>query len=781
MGAGAAVRTAVKWRPDGKGKQGLDDETEALIRGLRGKASGLDGACASKAHAPDAGNNSIGGGVVRCGGCGKVSKIAPAHGKAGVPCGNCGANVWVPPDVQAKYRKEEGLARLERAKRMVEGCIEQRSAAERKAWALWRKVLSNEDCLAIGTEHPSQSKELDRRALARAVMAAKDGARATEALSEWDKRGMSQVSQRLQRALVAVKKEEAYEKMWKRLSVSLAAQDVDSIEKAGKEIILKKMHLPQEVCDAAEMLREKELHEKEQQGYQAKLAQRTEEARLRGDVEALRTLAAEACLLGQDPSVAHAALGSLMANPPQGVPSRPQSCGPAADAYAGMSARALKAELLKKGIACDLGMSREELIALLRKVQAGENGGAPASARARSNSAPPTARGESAAPGPGAPKPPESPSGAGRGTPRKRPSTRSESKAPPAPAGDTPRREPSWRSSVHASPRWQRQPSQSDIGGPEKAPRGRSSDSRPPGCTTAGAAAGAAPPPPSTPREKRNASAAPDRPSRAPSPSGAGLPGAFQDVLRRVRAAANSPRRGWNWNPDAPPTPQGSPRSAAAPQREAAPSTPRPPPPPPSTPRAASKTSNRAGAAGAQPPPPSTPRASAAAAASSPGPAYTPRPSHHRPPPPPHASPASGAAAPPPPRTSAETPRRPSGRAEGSPFPGKPPTAPPSASPGPGNGKPSAGGSSADDAGSAPSQPKDKARPAARRAALMQLGLQCTGTPDEINKAYKQQAMKWHPDRPQNHANAEEAKEKFQEVQAAYSYLKPRQAAAGGS
>eukprot|EP00929_Paragymnodinium_shiwhaense_P088797 TRINITY_DN49102_c0_g1_i1.p1 TRINITY_DN49102_c0_g1~~TRINITY_DN49102_c0_g1_i1.p1 ORF type:complete len:1122 (-),score=242.06 TRINITY_DN49102_c0_g1_i1:161-3526(-) len=62
-----------------------------------------------------------------------------------------------------------------------------------------------------------------------------------------------------------------------------------------------------------------------------------------------------------------------------------------------------------------------------------------------------------------------------------------------------------------------------------------------------------------------------------------------------------------------------------------------------------------------------------------------------------------------------------------------------------------------------------------RPAALACLGL--TGktesevTSEDLKKAYKKQALRWHPDRQQNHGCAEEAKQRFQEVKAAFDLL----------
>lgn len=58
-----------------------------------------------------------------------------------------------------------------------------------------------------------------------------------------------------------------------------------------------------------------------------------------------------------------------------------------------------------------------------------------------------------------------------------------------------------------------------------------------------------------------------------------------------------------------------------------------------------------------------------------------------------------------------------------------------------------------------------------RAQALVCLELAGNPCEEELRKAYKKAALRWHPDRRQNHDRADEAKERFQEVRAAFEYL----------
>mmetsp|Transcript_67462 Transcript_67462/g.161861 ORF Transcript_67462/g.161861 Transcript_67462/m.161861 type:complete len:584 (+) Transcript_67462:104-1855(+) len=72
-----------------------------------------------------------------------------------------------------------------------------------------------------------------------------------------------------------------------------------------------------------------------------------------------------------------------------------------------------------------------------------------------------------------------------------------------------------------------------------------------------------------------------------------------------------------------------------------------------------------------------------------------------------------------------------------------------------------------------PPPPAAKASPMSRAEALRCLEITSSDpTADDIRKAYKQAALKWHPDRQHNHERKEEATKKFQETRTAFEFLR---------
>lgn len=86
------------------------------------------------------------------------------------------------------------------------------------------------------------------------------------------------------------------------------------------------------------------------------------------------------------------------------------------------------------------------------------------------------------------------------------------------------------------------------------------------------------------------------------------------------------------------------------------------------------------------------------------------------------------------------------------------------------------GGGAGKRTGSAP-RPQPRPPPAQSSGPTRAGSLACLGitsldpTEEELRKAYKRAAMRWHPDRQHNHDHPEEAKQKFVEVRTAYEYL----------
>eukprot|EP00746_Dinoflagellata_sp_MGD_P124950 gnl/MRDRNA2_/MRDRNA2_59622_c0_seq1.p1 gnl/MRDRNA2_/MRDRNA2_59622_c0~~gnl/MRDRNA2_/MRDRNA2_59622_c0_seq1.p1 ORF type:complete len:583 (+),score=106.70 gnl/MRDRNA2_/MRDRNA2_59622_c0_seq1:96-1844(+) len=84
---------------------------------------------------------------------------------------------------------------------------------------------------------------------------------------------------------------------------------------------------------------------------------------------------------------------------------------------------------------------------------------------------------------------------------------------------------------------------------------------------------------------------------------------------------------------------------------------------------------------------------------------------------------------------------------------------------------PGAQGSAKSSQSSSNANPPRVASKLTREQALAHLGLGKDATNEEVRKAYKQAALRWHPDRRQNHGNEEEAKKRFQEAKEAFDYF----------
>lgn len=104
------------------------------------------------------------------------------------------------------------------------------------------------------------------------------------------------------------------------------------------------------------------------------------------------------------------------------------------------------------------------------------------------------------------------------------------------------------------------------------------------------------------------------------------------------------------------------------------------------------------------------------------------------------------------------------------------PPAPGAAGPGP-----SSSGGTGGTRANASGQPPASSNGPTRASSLACLGITSSDpTEEELRKAYKKAAMRWHPDRQHNHEHAEEAKQKFVEARAAYEYLLKGLPASGG-
>jgi len=634
----------------------------------------------------------------------------------------------------------EHLRRIEAGVRA--GAAEQSSACSR-LWANLRDELVAQgvlrDCrspvpLGPGTERACMQ--------VRVALAARDAEQVEEALAFWDGFGLSHVVAQPRAVLWQLRREEEVEALWRGIASSLAATDRVGLEFWCQEATMRGFPLPEDADTAAQALRFKE---------RAMVADRVKQSR-------------------------HAA--SSQTEPDQ------------FDPIAQLDVAVMKAELIRRHVHCQGVVEKEELIKLLRRVR--EQRGPPPGSSADSHSPQRRSKGEPSS-APRAPSPPPFvPKLSHVAPPDGLPphSLRAYSSSPPHPP------EPAFVPKLgHVMPPDGLPPHslRAYSSSPPHAPE--PSGPRP---SSAGAARPrtAAPPGPGTgaesARSSHRRSTAPEcRPQSArPRPACAAADAAYAAASHGAGAPEPRPRRvslgplevprlarprspAAHAAPEAPPRPASAARDpwaahggvsyrvspGGAPQRLA---TPR------STPRGMA-----ANGGSAMEPEPVRPQTRAGSQTprspcGSPSKPRSPRPVSPRP----HSAEPS--------RHQAMTPpQRPPRRAQ-QPQVQSPPTPPASWQQSPPRPGPPLGHSPRPSTAKPPQMPRrsggDKLM--SRPAALACLGLQGNPTAEDLRRAYKEAALRWHPDRQQNHGNSDEAKQRFQEVQAAFELLKPICAAA---
>eukprot|EP00927_Polykrikos_kofoidii_P035896 TRINITY_DN30394_c0_g1_i1.p1 TRINITY_DN30394_c0_g1~~TRINITY_DN30394_c0_g1_i1.p1 ORF type:complete len:761 (-),score=105.13 TRINITY_DN30394_c0_g1_i1:567-2849(-) len=745
--------------------------------GAHGQASAssptnADGDGASSSRAIPGGDASGTGGVagtdLRCRNCkAKVVLSADCCRESTVRCFSCQRDVRVPLAAGTHFARAEAIACWEACKRSVQAGLSDRGASTRRSWGLLQDALAAEDMLHC-TSGMGNVKAARLRTLARAVLAAQSGARVAAALANWKAEGLPGPSPRLTEALAALQREEMVQDFWRRLAKALSAADYSALEDLGGDAGAEGIgDLPPEVSVLACALKDLEKAEDAERLYQDGLEARIEEAVRRRDVEAIRALAAEARILGEDPTAATTAIATLVGEgsspAPSGCPTTPNGDGGGTVGSVPleqMSTKELRAELLKRGANCESAVAREDLIDLLRRAPTTSADGRPSfppqrQSRARPSSAPGRARSACDDATPASPS----------GTPTLRRDISGSAVPPraPTPRGGKPPASPAAGSMSAAasaglppaSPLRRPMPPCVSTELPAPLTRSRSKD----------ASRGAEGDTTTTPVSyRRPASAGPCRPSPlnteggpvepqvepfpAPRSRDRSLGGGLSDVIGMIRGAsrAATPRR----DPSREQSPQQPmpPRPGTAPAAGSAGSTRGTQP---QTPQMAS-TPRENSASATPPPPPPLPRGVAPSVTSAPRmtPCAAPSPRGS-------SIPSASAASPRKSSASAASPRRSSGA-----IPRRPAGTPASAR--------------LNNSTSAPLPrlpPAAKKRPPARLTALARLGLERTVSSDELKYAYKQAALKWHPDRPHNRECADEAKCRFQEVKAAFDYLQP--------
>mmetsp|Transcript_97600 Transcript_97600/g.178388 ORF Transcript_97600/g.178388 Transcript_97600/m.178388 type:complete len:702 (-) Transcript_97600:91-2196(-) len=582
---------------------------------------------------------------VQCKRCGTPRMLA--YGSCVFTCSACATEVRVPLSAMSARARLDAVEHVRRAEQEVQGALSKHTASRQSLWEKLKKLIANEEGI---WDRSVRGVEANRaRVLVRTALNTHDVAQASETLAHWDSLGLPLASPEIRASLADLKQEDDLESHWRCLARALAASDRSDLQFWCSQTVLTGC-LPVEVENALQALTGKERAELVEWEYQCRLKTRAAEAHAKRDSSELRSIAAEARLLGEDASAVDTILSLLAQQNSAAAASNIEIT----ESLTNLKASVIKDELTRRGINCAGVVEKDELVTLLRRALA------------------------------------ESPATSDR------PMTRSKSK--------------------------------------DSASSGSSSTTTPfTARPSTGASSSSATSASSTRPSPREASLAGRPPPAAPGPA---LPGSNPSGIRGTpRAyATNAFHAFCNSQP--------RPQSATACGK--------PPPPPPS----ASPRFGGSHARTATSQPPSDARRSRQQARAFTQPPSSPSPSPGKP---------------------SRFSQRPS---SASPSPARPsegasPQWPPPGDRGsqrhstmPGRQRPASAGPS-----TAKRPPPPGRLPMTRAAALSCLGLEGKPGQDEIRRAYKQAALKWHPDRPQNHGCTEEAKQHFLEVRAAFDLL----------
>merc|ERR1719265_980453 len=183
-------------------------------------------------------------------------------------------------------------------------------------------------------------------------------------LARWAAQGHPLATARVQGALSALRAEEELESLWKRALNSITMADAADLEIWCSEAAARNIFVPSQLREAAQALRGQERAVRAEEEFQTNFKARVSDARMRDDTAALRALAMEAKLLGEDSSAVDVLLDPGKASRRK----RPPSTEPAMEQPASKcSIKYIKEELAKRGISSAGIIEKDELQNLLNR------------------------------------------------------------------------------------------------------------------------------------------------------------------------------------------------------------------------------------------------------------------------------------------------------------------------------------------------------------------------------------------------------------------------------